>query len=684
MSDLPRSVLSEHFEERMQGWRLKAAVFLTYQFDPGFFEQEILPVFLDVPLSHANAVRLVQIEDALRRTRAPVAVYYDPGGLVLKGDGTAKLATQRIPVAQDHGYVFHPKNVFMLVEEKDANAKGDRQTALLVGGLSANLTRSGWWENVEVCHVLELRKGDKSRCRDDLATLLRSTRQKSRGVEQHAALELVLAFLSRDVEQRNRRSTGEKLHTHFYSSQGAFVDFLDDAAGDFLRNANLEVISPFFDKGESAEPLRALLTRFTPRETRVYLPRGAGGEAQCSAAFHETVAALPSVSWASLPADLLKRGAGEKTIRRYVHAKIYRFFHPAKKKEYLFVGSVNLTSAAHNRSNVESGFLVEVETLRRPGFWMTSEDRAPTAFAAGTIEEEIGATRGTPLRVRYHWDRKVAEAYWDAKGASPNLRCESRGVFVGDIPTLASRTWVVLAVDFGERLRAVLPQCSVLTVADGMGEPAHLLVQEEGMSHKPSILLSLSAADILKFWALLSPDQRSSFLEAKLIESAGHLDDNGLVIARRLGVDADSLFSRFAGVFHSFAAMERTVRTALTSGHEKEATYLLFGEKYDSLGVLLARVIEEGGDPVDRYVTGLCAKQLCREVERDHRDFWAAHAADAKRIDAQTRQLGALRNQIGAAGAEDLQPFFDWFEGWFLKRARPVELEPGLGSGAAQ
>ena len=67
MADIPHAVLSEHFQERMKGRRLRSAVFLTYQFDPGFFEQEVLPVLLDVPLSHAAAIRLVQLEDALRR-----------------------------------------------------------------------------------------------------------------------------------------------------------------------------------------------------------------------------------------------------------------------------------------------------------------------------------------------------------------------------------------------------------------------------------------------------------------------------------------------------------------------------------------------------------------------------------------------------------------------------------------
>lgn len=74
MAEIPREVLSEHFQERMEGRRLVSAVFLTFRFDPAFFEQEVLPVFLDIPLSHAAAIKLVQLEDALRTLAGSIAV----------------------------------------------------------------------------------------------------------------------------------------------------------------------------------------------------------------------------------------------------------------------------------------------------------------------------------------------------------------------------------------------------------------------------------------------------------------------------------------------------------------------------------------------------------------------------------------------------------------------------------
>src|SRR5215212_5553280 len=161
----------------MKGRRLLSAVFLTYQFEPGFFEQEVLPVLLDVPLSHSVPIRLVQLEDALKELRGEIAVYYDANGLIFGDAGSARLDVRRIPMRHYTG-IFHPKNVFLLTESDEADADGRSRRALVIASMSANLTRAGWWENVEACHVEEIAEGDKTRLRDDLSTFLDRLRHK--------------------------------------------------------------------------------------------------------------------------------------------------------------------------------------------------------------------------------------------------------------------------------------------------------------------------------------------------------------------------------------------------------------------------------------------------------------------------------------------------------------------------
>ncbi len=165
MTEIPQRVLSEAVADAIQGRRLLAAVFLTYELDPGFFEQEILPVLLDLPRGPTRALKLAALEDALARPERHVAVYYDRNGLRESDSGPAHLDIRRIPVALKTG-IFHPKLVLALVEATpDPESDEPPERALVVVAASANLTRSGWWQNVEVSHVEEITASSRTRLR---------------------------------------------------------------------------------------------------------------------------------------------------------------------------------------------------------------------------------------------------------------------------------------------------------------------------------------------------------------------------------------------------------------------------------------------------------------------------------------------------------------------------------------
>jgi hypothetical protein len=198
-----------------------------------------------------------------------------------------------------------------------------------------------------------------------------------------------------------------------------------------------------------------------------------------------------------------------------------------------------------------------------------------------------------------------------------------------------------------------------------------VLVQEEGMSHKPSLLFELSIADILQFWSLLTPAQRSAFLEVRA--PAALLTGQGadLVTQARIVLEEQTIFDRFAGAFHAFGCLERAVRTALDGGNEKEADHRLFGRKYDSLGSLLERVLTEQGttDAVDRYVIGLCARQLRQELAKSYEDYWKDHPTDVGVLDRTLSQLDDIRAALIAQNGAEFASFLDWFDQWFLTRA---------------
>lgn len=677
----PHAVLSEQLEARLRGRRLVAAVFLTFRFDPEFFEQEVLPVFLDVPLSHAPAIKLVQLEDALRSVPEGVAVYYDQNGLVPEA-GLARLDVKRIAVRQRTG-IFHPKNVFALVEEAEPVEDGHRRRALIVACMSANLTRAGWWENVEVCHTEEIPEGDFTRLRKDLIGFMEGIERRVGGKSSdgHASLRAIRTFL-RTTEQRAQRSIEGRLHTHFFDGKTSVPEFLREAAGDGLDGMCLEIISPYFDEGSKAKPLDDLINKFRPREVRVFLPRANTGAALCSQAIYEWVRGLPNVTWARLPQGLLRGGKSEDARQRTVHAKVYRFFtqKPKRAREILFVGSMNLTTPAHRPGgNLETGFLVEVPTPRRPDWWLITDQSRPREYESRPEDEGNTTSGGTNLSVRFSWNTSTAAVYWDDASSSPQLSVRSHGVEVFGVNGLPSREWQPLPAHDCAELQRVLRSTSILAVFGEEEEPGLLLVQEEGMSHRPSLLFDLSPSEILRYWSLLTVAQRAAFLEARAPEIA-QMGEGVALVSRYTPLGQEpTFFDRFAGIFLAFGSLERSVRSALSEGHEREATYRLFGQKYDSLGSLLNRVSKDdnegNGDLIDHYVIALCARQLVHELQRDHRDFWQVHASDARRLKEQLGVIQSLRERLVSRRPTEMPAFLKWFEQWFLQRATPVATD---------
>jgi hypothetical protein len=199
------------------------------------------------------------------------------------------------------------------------------------------------------------------------------------------------------------------------------------------------------------------------------------------------------------------------------------------------------------------------------------------------------------------------------------------------------------------------------------------------MSHKPSLLLDLSPAEILRYWSLLTVEQRAAAIEA--YNTVVPSDDEGTFLTSPFLplADRDTFFDRFAGIFHAFGCLERSAHESLREGKEREATYRIFGQKYDSLGRLLARVISEDtdgrGDTIEHYLIMLCTRQLVDELKRNHQEFWDAHADDARRLRLQLSAVSQIRERIVSRGPATMPQFLAWFEHWFLKRAKTVEME---------
>jgi hypothetical protein len=658
-------ILSDQLEKQLRGRRVKPAVFTTYQFEPGFFEEDVLPLLFERSFSHVPRVRLMELEEALQSVDG-IAVYYDRRGLRTSGSSSC-LDVRRIPLDRPTGY-FHPKLALVLLAEE--NEAGESWSSLVVGVLSANLTRAGWWENVECAWIEEYEGGRKCSIRHDLLEILRLIRGEERTGDEHAALDAIYKFVRYSLVDEPFMSSKQMLHPRLFYGQQDLAVFLNERLGLPPDTYNLEVIAPYFDDTDEAGTLRELIDVLKPKETRVFLPMGDDGTALCRGRFFEAVSVLPGTKWGKLPHTVVSRSKQQDSSQtdRFLHAKVYRLWSRSEEREYFLFGSVNLTRAAHGRSNagnIEVAVLIDHEYDDAPRFWLESMEDTPESFRVEKGEEDPEEETPPPLNVKHHWDQGRTEYFWEGKDKPRSIRLSAGGIPLGVIRPVERGKWTDLLSDLSNVLAERLKNTSFLDVAVEKGVSGTILVREEGMAKKPSILMTLTVEEILRYWSLLSTEQRQAFLAEKahtLLERTGVLAPRETAAATQ-----DSLFDRFAGIFHAFSRLREHVQDALENERENEAVYRLFGEKYDSLPSLVRKVLEDDrADLVNRYVTLLTARDTLDRLERDYPDFFRVYRKDLKLLRERLRDGESLKNDLPVGSPLDRERFLLWFERMFL------------------
>jgi hypothetical protein len=402
------------------------------------------------------------------------------------------------------------------------------------------------------------------------------------------------------------------------------------------------------------------------------------GSAAVSEKTFNAIKELENVEWAVLPDDILRPG-GRKNIEkmppRRVHAKVYRFW-AREGPNITLTGSVNLTNAGHSHSNAgnfESAFLCDISD---DGFanrwWLEPLEKPPKTFDEKQPEED-DRSQNVPLdiSIRYNWAEDKLEYRVDGTASGPITVCEPSGICLFELNSFEFEKWIDCGKEAAEKVRQLLESTSFLEIHHSNGK-WRVLVREEGMSHRPSLLISLTPEEILMYWSLLSPAQQEYFLTEKL---AGQAILQGLSAgnSNRYIVN-DTVFDRFSGVYHAFEQLIKHVINAIDSGRESEAESRLFGAKYDSLPVLLKKTINrENGDSVMNYITFLCAKQTKKRVAKAHPDFMRAHKRDVKALDRSLDKLTTIRNEI-SHHMEDNTPFLEWYEKMFLRLIEQPDL----------
>jgi hypothetical protein len=667
MTGIPSQVLSQHLRELLSGRRVTAAVFMTFTLEPQFFEQEIVTLLAGDQLIQDPRMRMLQLEEMLRGAIGPVAVYYDSKGL--RPDGAKQLDIRYVPLTVPTG-LFHPKLVLLLTEDEDADRAS--ATSLICGVLSSNLTKAGWWSSVECAHFETVIAGERCGFRDELTRFLGEVRRLGGVSQDHEALDRISTWVRREAVQAQHATDRGWLRTRLVAGTRPMVEFLDEVVGSELSRSSLEIVAPFVDESRPGV-LDELITAFELREVRVFLPTAEDGSGTIDEEIYEYVKSRSECAWSRLPQDLLKLGKDANAKPRGVHAKVYRFHRKKDRYEALVVGSHNLTVAAHGRGgNVEASFLVERELDGPIEWWLTTDAKRPPSFTAEVVDDERPAEGFVPLQLAYDWSTGIAKARWHGAGASPRVRIEANGHTIITLSPQPPDEWVPAGAEDAKRLEDILVSTTILDAVTEDGTRAPVLVQEYGMSRKPSLVATWSIADVLEYWSRLTAEQRAAFLAARI----GNVPEG---VAEKLDAQArlartESFFTSAAGIFHGFEMLRKQVVASVKNGKDRQADYQLFGKRHDSLPNLIDKACSPEGteDAVQSYLVLLCARQLSRELRRRREPFFSDKRNELAKLEASTKYASELatRLELGKDGAA----FLKWFERHFLRNLRNREV----------
>ena len=154
---MERAVVTERLLELIAERDVRAALFTTYTFDPDFFELEVVPLLLNQisAYSEDDRVKRFMVRENLRDAGLPIDVYYDTP--MFRKSGNCSPEMEYLCHGVNLGNrAFHGKVNMILVQDRATGKE-----SLLLGAGSNNLSRAGWWDNIECQHWEEVKGGGR-------------------------------------------------------------------------------------------------------------------------------------------------------------------------------------------------------------------------------------------------------------------------------------------------------------------------------------------------------------------------------------------------------------------------------------------------------------------------------------------------------------------------------------------
>lgn len=556
-------IVKEKIEELLKNRKVKAALFNTFNFDPVFFENYVMPLFVpEKSFSNEMLYNKILWRNCLKEgLMPPITVfcdYYAKDNSAAPGMGY-DIFCVRTPAVNSAICNFHPKDMFILTED----VKGQQVLLFLTG--SGNMTPGGWCDNLECFSVLEIKK-DRTHPNKTTKNVLQEYITgicKVAGTKSDTdAVRLVDDFL--------RYSDFDI--PYFSSVFESFPEFLDRTVFERDEITEVEIIAPYFatdtllvdqlmDKG--VKKIRCLIP--TLRNDEVQMSK------QAFQLLQET-----GIKWCDW-----KNSSMNEEIRN-LHAKAYRFY--GSSRVYTIIGSVNFTHPAwkgysqrYNEANIESAILYQENV---GSAWLQERKNIDVDvlrfYEKESLENADGiATGRNAPDLQFTIDWAAHTLLVAAKITAP---CRFADLLNEQV--LQTGKYVIPLEDADMRFLTIN---SLIRIVDDEGKLYCYYPLHQHFEVKP-LNFRLDAATILKYWQYFDEPFMKDLMSRQLAEQV--TDESG--VTNELLQVKDSLLNIMATHFVGLISLERRLFGKLLTKTEQRdgfnlLKYYLLAHNIDTL-----------------------------------------------------------------------------------------------------
>ncbi|RQO65190.1 hypothetical protein DBR43_30515 [Pedobacter sp. KBW06] len=656
---MDKFILRDKLKELLEGYIVKAAVFYTFNFDPRFFENYVMPLMVS---GGDFSEEIIHNKILWRKYQKagqipPVSIYCD---YFAKDHSTAPALAYdifcvRMPGRNGKICNFHSKQIIILVQDSYGAEK-----LLFVTG-SGNLTTSGWCDNFEVFSVREI-KANRSRPKtvneNLLQRMLRQTSEVSGNLPSEAEQRINSFLKYVDLDQ------SFKYHHSTYSN---FHDFLKKNIFDIDKISEIEIISPYFSHDSR---LFDFLHSKENSKVKILIPKLRNNEVILKKEVFENLRKA-GATWS------IWRDKSLNVEVRNIHAKMYRFY--GLKNMYTVIGSVNFTQPGwsyfrpkDNESNMESAVLyiesivdmkpilqplpeeefdklqfVEIEDLEANEQLNTNRNAPDVLFILDWKTNILEYISNTPLKTA-RFEKLLKDSPLSKGHHKKNLAEE-------DIKILTGNTLIELSID-----------------NKGVREFYNYYPVQLNIENKP-LDFKLSVLNILDYWNFLGDDFQSNRLSKTISERI--TDESGIVCEEL--IERKSILNEMAAYFNSLIKLENYLFKEVRTVTEKAAQlgdikYYLLSENIDTVSYCLKGLHGQINDGKLKNLYWMILQILSvnfyeRALKWKHFDLFPTEEIQLFKKDIQ-KELNNLRVK-----SKTLVPFIDGLndkQNWIIKELK--------------